>query len=264
MYKSFFGLDHRPFSKTPDPHYLFLAPSYEEAFARLEYAVEERDFAVLTGEIGCGKTTLTRALMDHFDEEPVILIINPLLTPNQFLREVARRLGLTPRFFRTDLLEQIHNQLYSLYEEGKRPILIVDEAQLVPSKNTLEEIRLLTNFQLDDTNLLSIILVGQPELRKRLRHAAYGAIRQRIGIWYHLESLSLEDTEGYIRFRLQQAGGDPDLFSSKAMALIHTHSQGIPRLINTICTNSLLAAFGDEQNPIEADIVLEVVEDAFF
>ena len=174
MYESYWGLREKPFRKTPDPRYLFLNDTYEEALERLVFAVEEVELALLTGEVGSGKTLLTRALVDRVgDRYEVGMILNPRLSPRQFLRAAARELGIAePRFLSNDLLEQIHDRLLELDGQGRAALLIVDEAHLIPGKPTFEEIRLLTNFQLDDRNLVAIVLVGQPELRVRLRHRA--------------------------------------------------------------------------------------------
>ena len=165
MFEEFFGLTAKPFGKTPDPSFLFESKQHKEALARLEYAVDEKELALLVGDIGSGKTTLSRALIDRIGEaRPIILIINPRLTPTQLLRVVARGLGLEPARFRNDVLDQIHTKLYELYEQQREPVLMIDEAQLIPSKATFDEIRLLTNFQLDDQNLLSRPDLGVPLL----------------------------------------------------------------------------------------------------
>src|SRR3954468_21147129 len=191
MFEEFFGLTTKPFGKTPDPGFLYESAQHGEALARLEYAVEEKELSLLVGEIGAGKTTLSRALIDRIgDARPVILLINPRLTPAQLLRSIASGLGLTPARFRNDLLDQIHGKLFELYEEKREPVLIIDEAQLIPTKATFDEIRLLTNFQLDDQNLLSVLLIGQPELDTRLDRHAYAALRQRIGMRYALGPLT--------------------------------------------------------------------------
>src|SRR5687768_13522690 len=183
MFEEHFGFSTKPFGRTPDPAFLYESDQHREALARLEYAVEEKDLALLVGDIGSGKTTLSRALIDRIgDTRPVILLINPRLTPSQLLRSIASGLGLTPKHFRNDLLDQIHTTLYELYEQRREPVLMIDEAQLIPSKATFDEIRLLTNFQLDDQNLLSVILIGQPELEERLARRPYAALRQRIGL----------------------------------------------------------------------------------
>src|SRR5436190_13555968 len=195
MFEEHFGLASKPFGKTPDPAFLYESPQHKEALARLEYAVEEKELALLVGEIGSGKTTLSRALIDRIgDARPIILLINPRLTPTQLLRSIASGLGITPARQRNDLLDQIHTKLFELYEQDREPVLIIDEAQLIPSKATFDEIRLLTNFQLDDQNLLSVLLIGQPELETRLARSHYAPLRQRIGLRYHLGALSLDDT----------------------------------------------------------------------
>lgn len=257
MYKEFYGLAERPFSKTPDPRFLYASRRHREGLARLLYAVEERDIILFTGEIGCGKTTLSRALMDTLDgSHQVILFINPRLTPLEFLRGLALRLGVAePARFKTDLLEQIGTELYRLYQEGVCPVLVIDEAQLVPHKETFDEIRLLTNFQLDDRNLMSVVLMGQPELRKRLSHRVYEALRQRIGMQYDLLPLSEEETAAYLGHRLETAGGDPDLFLPGAVERIYRYSGGIPRKINHAAALSLLEGFGREARRIGPEIL---------
>jgi type II secretory pathway predicted ATPase ExeA len=263
MYKEFYGLRERPFSKTPDPRFLYLSRGHREALSRLLYAVEERDLVLLTGEIGCGKTTLSRALMDELDESSrVILLINPRLTPMEFLRALALRLGVSePSRFKTDLLEQVGAELYRLYEEGISPVLIIDEAQLVPHKETFDEIRLLTNFQLDDRNLISVVLMGQPELRKRLTHRVYEPLRQRIGMQYNLRPLSLEETADYLAHRLLTAGGDAGLFQPAAVEKIHQYSGGIPRKINHAASLALLEGFGRGAARLGADVLDAVMSE---
>jgi type II secretory pathway predicted ATPase ExeA len=263
MYLDHYGFTRKPFDKTPNPVFFYRSPIHGEALARLQYGAEERELTVLTGEIGTGKTLLSRALLDSLDESFLpILLINPRLSPSQFLRTIARRLGVqSPSYFRADLLEEVNAALFSRYEEGKCPLIIVDEAQLIPGKSTFDEIRLLTNFQLDDTNLLSLVLIGQPELRKRLKHPSFAAISQRIGIRYHLGSMGREDTEHYISHRLRVAGGEPDLFTGEAVDVVFQYSRGLPRVINNIASNALLMGFSKDSSRIGPDLVLDVVED---
>jgi type II secretory pathway predicted ATPase ExeA len=261
MYEAFYGFSERPFSKTPDPRFLFLSRSHREALARLQYAVEERDIVLLTGEIGCGKTTLSRALTDMLDEQfRVMLIINPRLTPLEFLRNLALRLDIAdPARFKTDLLEQIGTALYRFYEQGVCPVLVVDEAQLVPHKETFDEIRLLTNFQLDDRNLICVVLIGQGELRQRLRHRAYEPLRQRIGMQYDLQPLDRSEVAEYLDFRVVTAGGSTGLFSAGAMDLLYRYSGGIPRKINHAASLALLEGFGREVRVIDETILENVM-----
>ena len=262
MFEEFFGFTTKPFGKTPDPSFLYESPQHGEALARLEYAVDEKELAVLVGEIGSGKTTLSRALIDRIgDARPVILLINPRLTPTQLLRSIAIGLGLQPARLRSDLLEQIHMRLFELYESRREPVLIIDEAQLIPGKATFDEIRLLTNFQLDDQNLLSVLLIAQPELDWRLDRPAYAPLRQRIGMRYHLGPLALEETIAYIEHRIRVAGGNRNPFSREAMEEIHALSGGIPRLINTLATTALLDAFGDDAEIIEPPRVVSAARE---
>jgi type II secretory pathway predicted ATPase ExeA len=262
MFEEFFGLTAKPFGKTPDPSFLYESHQHREALARLEYAVDEKELALLVGDIGSGKTTLSRALIDRVGEaRPIILIINPRLTPTQLLRVVAKGLGIEPARFRNDLLDQIHTKLYELYEQNREPVLMIDEAQLIPSKATFDEIRLLTNFQLDDQNLLSVVLIGQPELETRLEREAYAPLRQRIGMRYSLGPLSLDETIEYIEHRIRVAGGTRNPFSREAMAEIHTRSRGVPRLINTLATTSLLDAFGEDAEVIEVPRIASAAQE---
>lgn len=252
MFCEFFGFRERPFGKTPNPAFLFESRQHREALARLEFAVEEKDLALLVGDVGSGKTTISRALIDRIaDARRVILLINPRLTPNQLLRSVASGLGLEPKRFRNEIVEQIHEALFSAYEAGREPVLIIDEAQLIPTKATFDEIRLLTNFQLDDQNLLSVILIGQPELEQRLSRPAYAALNQRIGIRYFLGPLSQGEVDEYIAHRIAAAGGTTNPFSPDAAEALHQLTGGIPRLINTVATTALLDAFGEDAATID-------------
>jgi type II secretory pathway predicted ATPase ExeA len=252
MFEEFFGLQTKPFGKTPDPAFLYESAQHREALARLEYAVDEKDLALLVGDIGSGKTMLSRALIDRVaDSRPVVLLINPRLTPTQLLRSIARGLEIEPARFRNDLLDQLHTKLFELYERKREPVLIIDEAQLIPSKATFDEIRLLTNFQLDDQNLLSVVLIGQPELEDRLERQAYAPLRQRIGMRYSLGPLPMEETLEYLEHRIRVAGGSRNPFSRSAMEEIHLLSGGLPRVINTLATTALLDAFGEDAETIE-------------
>ena len=257
MYEEYYGFSQTPFSKTPDPAFLYLSKGHEEALARLHYAVEQKELVLLTGEVGCGKTTITRALIDSLDDNHrIVLVLNPRLTPAQLLRTIARRLEIDiSSKYKDDLLESINEKVYDLYEEDITPVIIIDEAQLIPKKETFEEVRLLTNFQLDDTNLLSLILVGQPGLKKRLGHKTYRALRQRIGLFYYLGPLSEAETLEYVNFRLLVGGRENSLFTDEALSLVHKYSEGIPRLINSIATTALLEGLGKELDNVGAELI---------
>lgn len=257
MYKEFYNLLLKPFNKTPDPHFLFLSRAHEEALARLQYAVEEKELILLTGDIGCGKTTLTRALIDSLNEKHrIILILNPRLTPSQFLRVIAKRFEINvPPNFKDSLLDAIYEKVYADYEAGITPVIIIDESQLVPDKQTFEEIRLLTNFQLDDTNLLSLILVGQPDLRRKLNYKAYQPLRQRIGLFYHVGPITEDEIKGYLEHRVSVAGRTDTLFTEGAIKAIYRYSDGIPRMINSIANAALLEGYGTGSHLIDIALI---------
>jgi type II secretory pathway predicted ATPase ExeA len=263
MYEAFYGLGEKPFTKTPDPRFLYQSPKHAEALARLQLAVEDQDIILLTGDIGCGKTTLSRALIDSLDTQYYpLLIINPRLSPAQLLSTVALRLGMDDATrYKHGLLESINGKLYELFAQGKRTALIIDEAQLVPSKATFEELRMLTNFQLDDRNLLALVLIGQPELRERLSRKPYRALRQRVGLTYHLGPLDEHETREYVAHRLRVAGRETKLFDDRALAALFRHSDGIPRRINVIAGNAMVEGFAKDAEIITEEIVEDVVKE---
>jgi general secretion pathway protein A len=258
MYSEYFDLKEKAFGNTPDPRFLYPSRQHQEALARLEYAVEERGIALITGEIGTGKTTLSRALIDSLGEQyKPVMILNPRLAPSRFLQTIARKFEISPKHMKSDVVEQIHDKLFHYYENSITPIVIIDEAQLIPGKALFDEIRLLTNFQLDHTNLLSIILIGQPELARRLLHPAYGALNQRITIRFHLRPLNEEEIDNYLRYRWNAAGGNDSYFpfSTLSIAKIHAYSGGIPRLINSLATTCLIDALAKGVHQIDPIIV---------
>ena len=266
MYAEYFGLREKPFRKTPDPRYLYLSEAHEEALEQLLFAVEEMELALLTGEVGSGKTVLTRALVDRVgDSHEVGMILNPRLSPRQFLRTTAAELGVRePRFHTSDLLDQIHARLLELDEAKRAALLIVDEAHLIPGKPTFEEIRLLTNFQLDDRNLIAIVLVGQPELRERLRHRAYRALTQRIGVAFDLVPLEAEDARAYFAHRLSVAGATRPIFSDGAIARLHAAAAGVPRVLNQLATQALLEGMARGASQVDERIVDTVAAERDF
>jgi len=263
MYEEFYGLKEKPFNKTPDPRFLFQGAKHAEALARMQLAVDEQDIVLLTGEIGSGKTTLSRALIDWMDRSyHPVLIINPRLSPSQLLQMVALRLGIEDAGRqRHGLLEASNAKLFELFEAGKRTVLIIDEAQLIPGKATFEELRLLTNFQLDDRNLLALVLIGQTELRDRLDRRPYRALRQRIAMQFHLGPLESQETREYVAHRLRVAGREARLFDEGALELLFRESGGVPRRINIIAGNALLEGFGRGVEIIGPEIIESVVKD---
>lgn len=263
MYKNYFGLREKPFSKTPDPRFLFLSKGHEEALARLEFVIEEREIAVLTGEIGCGKTTLSRALMDRLgDAYRFCFIVNPRLNPIEFLRTAARLLDIEqPADSKDGLLEQINGAVYASSQAGVCPVLVIDEGQVVDDGEVFDEIRLLTNFQLDAQNLMAVLILGQPELRSILASPRFEPLRQRIALHYHLQPLSLDETMEYLDFRLEVAGGRSGLFAPDAVVRIHELTGGVPRKINSMATNALLVAYGCDAALIDSSIIDEIKDE---
>ncbi len=265
MYE-FFGLRKKPFSKTPDPEFIYLSKKHKEALARMLYGAEEKEIIIITGEIGCGKTTLSRKLLDSLDDTFVpYVIINPRGTPANFLRTIVKGFSKKePKHYKKDLLEQIYEILYKFYEDGKTPLIIIDEAQLISSKDVFEEIRLITNFQLDDENLVSIILLGQPELLNKMKKGNWEAFRQRVGFFYNIGPLDKIETSEYLLHRFKVAGGKYNPFEESAITAIYNISKGIPRIINHIAQNSLLIAFQKEKKYIDKQIVEEAGKELMY
>lgn len=264
MYLHHFGLQTLPFRRTPDPRFFHRTPMHDEALERLLFAVEEQDHAVLTGDIGTGKTVIARTLIDLLDPTrySVALIVNPIMTPAQFLRVIAEELEhpCTQRS-KSDLINHIGDVLVELETLNRYPVVIIDEAHLISSKQVFDEIRLITNLQRDDANRVSFIFIGQPELLSRLKRKAYTALRQRIGISCELAPLSTEDVRDYLRHRLVVAGASSSVFSEDAVASIRERSRGIPRLINGLAHFALLTAFSGGHAIVHAGMVEEAARD---
>lgn len=260
MYLSYWGLKEKPFENTPDPKFMYYSVKHKEALLNLLYAVNEnKGAALLTGDIGCGKTLLARALIGRLDadEFEIALVANPRLDEDDFIREILYQFGQdTVSSSRLGIMHHFNEFLYSNANDGKKSILIIDEAQLIKNEMILEEIRLLLNFQLNDRFLLTLILIGQPELEGMLRRMPQ--LDQRIGIRFHIEHLSFEDTRNYIQFRLKQAGRTAPVFTEQAIAHIFKYSEGIPRKINTICDLCLVMGVARSMTMIDDRIVREL------
>ncbi|MBM4281162.1 MAG: general secretion pathway protein [Deltaproteobacteria bacterium] len=268
MYEVFYGLRSRPFGKSPDPAFLYASPGHAEALARLITAAEDRDLAVLTGAVGLGKTTLTRALVDGLaarfgGQAHVVLLVNPRVTSVELLDLLAERLGVTVAKSRSRvrLLDGILARLYDIHAGGGLALLIVDEAHLLPSRAVFEELRLLLNLTLDDMALLGLLLVGQEELRARLGKKDLRALAQRVGVAFHLEPFDRPEVARYVEHRLAVAGRVEPLFTEDAVDALHRVSDGVPRRINVLAQASLLVGFGLEAARIDAAIVDDVWND---
>ncbi len=256
MYLEHFGLARKPFSKTPDPAFLFHSRQHAEALARLSHALEEREVAVLTGEVGTGKTTLSRALVDAFaDRCRFSFVIHPALPPAQLLGAVAEGFGLAPGRRKAEAFAALADHVARLDEEGSFAVVVVDEAQLLPGRPAFDELRLLTNLSADDRALVGLVLVGQPELRDRVRDKGGEAFAQRVGVAYHLGPLDLDEAGAYIVHRLAVAGRTEPLFEDGAVAALHRHSAGVPRRLNHLAANALLEGFAREATSISAEVV---------
>lgn len=264
MYESFFGLKENPFNLNPDPDYLFMSEGHENAHTHLEYAVmESKGFVVLTGEIGSGKTTLLNLFLSEMpDEFHVGLINQTYVTPVQFLRKMCREFELDiDEKEKEGMIEKIHDFLLDQYASGKRVILVVDEAQNLSTK-TLEEVRMLSNLESQKNHLIQIILVGQPELKHKLRKKELEQFAQRVTVHCHLDVLSNKEVKGYIQYRLRIAGSKrANIFSDGAIAAIANISKGIPRMINILCDSALVYAFADSKDIINKKIIEDVVRE---
>src|SRR6266403_2676199 len=260
MYLSFFGLSEKPFAITPDPRYLYLSERHAEALAHLLYGINESGgFIQLTGEVGTGKTTVVRTLLSRVPHHAdVAVILNPRVTPVEFLLTICEELGLgmadADRDSVKQMVDALNRRLLSAHAEGRRIIVIVDEAQNL-SAEVLEQVRLLTNLETPTQKLLQIILIGQPELRELLDRTELRQLAQRITGRYHLEPLSREETRGYIRHRLRVAGAAGEIFTPAALAEVHRLSTGIPRVINVTCDRALLGAYTQETRRVTAALV---------
>ncbi len=246
MYEQFFGLSASPFSITPDPRYLFFSRGHREAFEHMLYGITQRKgFIQITGEIGAGKSTLCRAVLEHLGASyATALILNPVMSGTQLLRAIVHELGLDDGGNdRLRLTRRLNEFLLDRVGAGQDVVLFVDEAQDLRDE-MLEEVRLLSNLETDDRKLLQIVLLGQPELRDRLARPELCQLRQRITVRYHLGPIDREEIEAYILHRLTVAGsnGRPT-FTPGAVRAVYRGSRGVPRLINAICDKTLLAGY---------------------
>ncbi len=268
MYLEYFGLSEKPFSITPDPRYLYLSVRHEEALAHLAYGISDAGgFIQLTGEVGTGKTTTIRSLLARAPKNAEIaLIINPRMSPPEFVQTICEELGLGLPDFADgnikDLIDALNRYLLRMHAEGRRVVLIVDEAQnLTPE--VLEQVRLLTNLETSSQKLLQIILIGQPELRELLGRSDLRQLAQRITARFHLDPLSREETAGYVRHRLRVAGTTSEIFLPAALNELYRISGGIPRVINIVCDRALLAAYTSERHQISAGLVRQSASEVF-
>ncbi len=263
MYEEFYHFKEKPFTLSPDPSFLYLGKSHRRAMNILEYGVEsDSGITVVSGEVGTGKTTLIRNLLGELNDNYVVGLINN--TQKDFgnlLKWVLLSYGIeSDETDQIKLYQQLVNFITQKHEAGHQVILIIDEAQNLGAE-ALEDIRMLTNINVDKAVVLQLILVGQPELIELLRKKELRQFAQRVSADYLLQPLTFKETEKYIRHRIQVAGGDKDLFAQTAYATVFYHSAGIPRIINTICDMALVYGFADEAPRIRKEIILDAIRD---
>ena len=253
MYLEFYGLKQPPFDITPNPRFLFHSTKHREAFNHLLYGIRERKgFVQLTGEVGAGKTTLCRALLEQLDGNfSTALILNPVLSGDELMKAIATEFGLDVKGKdRLETLATISDFLLRQTLAGKETVLIVDEAQNL-TEELLEQVRLISNIETDDRKLLQIVLMGQPELRERLNSHKLRQLRQRITVRYHLNPLTRTEVGQYIQHRITLAGSRiAPVFTRMAVWRIYGYSQGVPRLVNALCDKALLAGFVERSRRI--------------
>lgn len=264
MYLEFYGLKENPFNVTSDPDFLYLSTTHKEALNHLTYGIDQRKgFVEITGEVGAGKTTLCRALLNKLDHKTrTSLIFNSSLPENQLLEAIITDFGILPeRRSKVIFLKQLYEFLLNELSQGNNAVLIIDEAQNLRA-STLETIRMLSNFETNKEKLLQIVLVGQPQLRKKLDSPDLLQLRQRISVRFHIKPLEQSEILGYINHRLNVAGtGDNASFTDESLSMIFSYSGGIPRIINLLCDKALLLGFVRGTHLIDGNIIDKSIEE---
>ncbi len=267
MYHQTFGLHEAPFAITPNPRFVFLGHQHKEALAHLTWGISQGGgggFVQLTGEVGTGKTTLSRLLLERLPEDcTAALILNPRLNPLELLQAICDELKISTRGAMTSqkkLVDRLNKALLNAHADGRSVVVIIDEAQNL-SPESLEQVRLLTNLETDSQKLMQILLLGQPELRSLLSRPDLRQLAQRITARYHLGALSAEDTAAYTRHRLAVAGSQSELFSERALKALHRVSEGIPRVINIVAERALLMAYATDQSQVSPRMIDEAARE---
>lgn len=263
MYEKFYGLKEKPFQIVPNPSYLYLSSVHESAVTYLEYGLMENvGFILLTGEVGTGKTTLVRHILNQFESEKEIAVIfNTNVSTDELICLILQSFELEPNpNSKTENINILYQFLIDRYAKNKPVLLIIDEAQNL-SNDAIEEVRMLSNLQSDDQSLIQIMMVGQPELKNRLLKPGHSAFAQRIAVNFFLSGLNEKEAESYIFHRLKKAGGNTNIFTSKAIEMIFQASNGIPRTINLLCDAALVYGFGYEFETIDVHVIEQVIKD---
>ena len=264
MYKPYWGLSEKPFENTADPRFIYYAPQYEEAITRLSYAVTEHKMAaLLTGVYGCGKTVIAQALISSLNRSQyeIAFIVNPQLPPLELLREIVYDLGIRDNLptLKTDIMHLLDARLRHNMDDGKSTVVIIDEAHLIEDELVFEELRLLSNLQYKNRFLITLILLGQPELKEKINNLKQ--FQQRISIKFHLASLDRDETAKYVQHRLKVAQASRKIFEDSALEAIYDTSGGIPRRINQICDMALFIAAGGKHPTIDSAIINDAAQD---
>lgn len=261
-YEEFYGLSEAPFSNSPDGRFYCSTAQHQQAIVRMMYAAYAmKGLAILVGGIGCGKTTISRRLLNELDPEEyetaLLVIVHSNITADWLLRKVAAQIGIADLAeHKVDLLSQIFNRLVEIHDEGRKTVVIVDEANMLNSREIMEEFRGLLNMELPGRKLITFIFCGLPELEDNL--LLDEALKQRVAVRYSLHALAYESVKEYIHHRLTIAGGLPDIFSDDAVRLIHRYSRGVPRVINTICDNALFEGYLMQKRVIDTELIRTV------
>jgi putative secretion ATPase (PEP-CTERM system associated) len=262
MYERFYNLRERPFALSPDPEYLYLSRVHREALDSIRYGIETRaGFIIITGEIGAGKTTLLQTILGRLDDRTIVArIVNTTLEPRELLEAILLEFGVdTTGKSKPTLLRDLGQLLVKHRAEGRRPLLVIDEAQNL-SAQALEEVRLLSNLETEKSKLLQILLAGQPTLRDTIASPQLEQFRQRVAVSYHLAPLDARETAAYINSRLAHAAiGVPPRFPAEAAELVHRRSGGVPRIINVICDAALVFGYAEERREIDFSLIRDVV-----
>ena len=262
MYLGFYGLTEKPFNMTPDPRFLYLTPGHREALAQLTYAIREgQGFVALTGDVGTGKTTILRALLEQLDETTAVAhVVNSTLSFEGILEYVLEDFGVSSAgATRAQRLVALNNFLIDRHRVGQKSVIVIDEAQHLDA-GTLEQLRLLSNFQTTRETLLQILLAGQPALRARLDLPELRQLKQWIALRCTIRPLTPDEVRAYLRFRLRVAGSqDLDLFTDQAIARIAAYAGGIPRIVNTLADHCLLIGYADQRRRLDRDTVDEAI-----
>ena len=264
MYLKHFNLTEQPFSIAPDPRFLYMSVRHKEALAHLLYGMGEGGgFVQLTGEVGTGKTTICRCLLEQVpDNFDIALVLNPKVTAIELIATVCDELGIEypPEYSIKTLIDALNEYLLEAYTRGRRTVLIIDEAQNLDAE-VLEQVRLLTNLETSSQKLLQIVLIGQPELRSLLASEEMRQLSQRITARYHLEPITREEAEAYIKHRLQICGSSRTIFSQRAINRIQNFSGGIPRLINVLCDRALLGAYAEGKTKVDMKVLKKAAKE---